>query len=710
MSGKYSAGSLRSYLNLVLRHGRDFGKAFGISLIGIIRPFGTKPNPSGVPSYQPYYLPSGIAPDGGRFGATASGLNPFGPATQHQGIISGSGTSRNRDLNTDIVRDDVRAFGVKTPMTAVGWAYDIFGYPAPNSSSGWNVFRGTGLIGSGAFGTAMPSGTFKISATGAHEHGAYVPEPLYKAGPVDLRWDEYRGVFAANVSVHSAYVLRPYITGLPVTTNNTPVISTGITYDIRIFDGVANQMTLTGIAHVGPRPINNAYKVYPASSGDFCLLVHCRGSGDIPRFGALVFEMPGVTQCASTGVVDDGGDDGGNGNNNIYSGPEDGDPFASTGLLTGTEFAEGLASYPISPAYGGIGFNTIASGDILIGGTGNNFLKRRLVAGSGLELSFPNTTQAVLSIATGTIFVATGSPLGLAYGGTGASGRNFVAVTGNEVIQGSKQFYGTVRVPMGGSSGNLGLAFVSTGGTLIHAGIFVNSGTHAVSFYNSGILGYEMAITGHIFRQRLVINNTIADTNDPVIIVQQNLPVLSASSGELISFRRHDGGIVGGFTPSGASYSRYINIVNSGIKKFELGPSGDAMYFGLNTSGSTGSGYILAIAASGASTGGINISAATGLSGGNIITAYGGGTIDTNSGYIQLGLSSHRHTLVIPTGVTPGAYQTFLPTGGNLVSREQLGVYLTVTGSPDGYTGELDLGSHVLVISGGIIRTVSVPP
>lgn len=623
MPGRYSASDLTGFLNLVLRRGQDFTKAYGISLAGIFKPFRTKPDPSGVPSYFPVFLTQvpGM-PISGSYGASASGLNPFGLATQYEGVLSGTGV-RGRDLNTDIQRDDVRSFGLKTPATLVGYGYDIFGFPAPNQQLAWNIYRGTSILGSGAFGDVPPSGAFKISATGWNTTGAYVPEPLWRAGPLDVRWDPYMGRWRDPRSVQAARILCAYTGGVAIT-GQPMVYASDVQYDVRLFDGPANQFTLSGIVHVGPKPFDDAYKVRPYASGDFCFLVHYMdgtGTAEMPRFGAWLVEMPGVTQCASgstTGGDTGGGDDGDIGA--LYSGPADGPPMLWEGSLSGTGLLAGLNAYPLTFAQGGLGLSTIASGQILMGSTGNTIIKKSLVAGSGLTLDFSTSGVARLTVSTGTIFIATGTALPIANGGTGSTTRVFVSTTGNETIAGTKRYSDTVRFMMG-SSGIPGIGF-SSGSTALNLGLFVNS-THGLSVYNSGTIPQTWYPTGIVVGQRLVLQNTTVDNNEPVLTIFRNIPNLSVASGDLIRYKDYDGTSIGGFTPSGTSYSKSVRLHNaSGYVNVTSNVASGNFECMLPTGGQLVSTAMLATGIAVGYTGDVDVGAGTLTIVGGIITGY----------------------------------------------------------------------------------------
>ncbi|SVE36990.1 uncharacterized protein METZ01_LOCUS489844, partial [marine metagenome] len=68
----------------------------------------------------------------------------------------------------------VRSIGLKAPLVLVGWGYDVEGYPVPNSETD----------------SSAPKSTEFMS------NWLYKPK-YWKAGPLDVRWDETRGVWAS---------------------------------------------------------------------------------------------------------------------------------------------------------------------------------------------------------------------------------------------------------------------------------------------------------------------------------------------------------------------------------------------------------------------------------------------------------------------------------------------------------------------------------
>lgn len=153
-------------------------------------------------------------PEGGASEPTAKELNPFNPFNNLQGMQidghevdedpwtsgghnitfslthdpsesglypDGSGAPVNGHFEKDhfarhsVAISGIRGVGLKMPMVATGWGYDTDGNPVP---------AGTGTV----------NGVQNIDP-----EAAYNPA-TWKSGPVDLRWDNARGVWAAGTS------------------------------------------------------------------------------------------------------------------------------------------------------------------------------------------------------------------------------------------------------------------------------------------------------------------------------------------------------------------------------------------------------------------------------------------------------------------------------------------------------------------------------
>lgn len=318
-----------------------YGKAYGSSFASLFKAFTTNTGAAGLPHY--------IAPlttllnNSGVFNITSSGLNPFGVNTVFENIYSDA--ALQDDISVHVPQSTtVRTHGWKTPVQVVGWGYDIFGYPAPNSCEGWYT---------SAYNSGVVPGTEFISHTGSFNalHGSNVTPNNWLAGPVDMRWDQLRKIWTGNCGgVYAARVTNVYVDG-DTYAAGSGYYAENVSYDVMRFDGIADQTKLIGVSHIGPKPATNTYKIIPLNVGDFCFIVHYLDDNDLPRYGVWLTELPAVEECATSGTESfysnfDG----------VYvSDPSGGNPADSSGLLIGVELFNGLSNFPLPYQYGGLG-------------------------------------------------------------------------------------------------------------------------------------------------------------------------------------------------------------------------------------------------------------------------------------------------------------------------------------------------------------------
>lgn len=161
----YNAGA-QSYSN--------FGDKAYMSADGLMRPFSTVAK-SGWPNFElPTSSGSGLI--------NSLTLNPFDSGNDITALAYGTGQSP--DLLTGLLRGTgeipssgefvvpYRALGLRLPAVGVGWGYDLNGLPVP-SGTGVNGFREDYLYNM--------------------EH--------WKAGPIDLRWDEGKKIWSSNPTI-----------------------------------------------------------------------------------------------------------------------------------------------------------------------------------------------------------------------------------------------------------------------------------------------------------------------------------------------------------------------------------------------------------------------------------------------------------------------------------------------------------------------------
>ena len=145
----------------------DYNNKAIMSMDGLFAPFSTVPHE---------FLPSMKLVDSSGEPASRE-LNPFtsgdptnvltrGDAVTLDSMINGEGLTLKTGDHEDLI---ARGVGIKFPMIGVGWGRDINGDPVP----------------------AHPE------KTGEYHPDFRTDTSLWKAGPVDIRWDEDRGVWAA---------------------------------------------------------------------------------------------------------------------------------------------------------------------------------------------------------------------------------------------------------------------------------------------------------------------------------------------------------------------------------------------------------------------------------------------------------------------------------------------------------------------------------
>lgn len=157
----------------------NYGTKALMDLNGLLRPFATNSvNSSGIPSFSGYV--------GTTSRITAQSLNPFkisetvyGSSSGHdieivtRGNVFPTGDLSIKKGNNDYGDSNTsyRALGLRAPLVLVGWGFDLSGKPVPNISP------------------TSPSGQFLPN---------YLRRPdTWKAGPLDVRWDDNRGVWSA---------------------------------------------------------------------------------------------------------------------------------------------------------------------------------------------------------------------------------------------------------------------------------------------------------------------------------------------------------------------------------------------------------------------------------------------------------------------------------------------------------------------------------
>lgn len=264
----------------------DFDKKSLMDLGGLFRPFETSGvRGHGLPSF------SGIMPTTSN-PVTAMSLNPFKISESLQGsglghdieyIARGTGITAINDLSIlkagkygDVAisgesTPTFRGLGLRAPAVLVGWGFDTNQKPVPNKNP------------------ASPTAEFADN---------YLRRPdLWKAGPLDVRWDESRGVWSAAGSVFRVAKLVEHLipggaafaqlasvtitSGSPVSFPYGGNASFSLTFEsglTRIFDGLKNNS------------INSTYPTYPATpSGAVIYVSKEQTTNEFFMFGASVW-------------------------------------------------------------------------------------------------------------------------------------------------------------------------------------------------------------------------------------------------------------------------------------------------------------------------------------------------------------------------------------------------------------------------------------
>ena len=475
--------------------------------------------------------------------ANASGLNPFGSHTVGQGLVWGTGNIAPSGMEFRVQRDAVRTFGLKGPLQLVGFGYDIFGYPAPNADASWHISGYRSVNGpSAGFAALIPPGTSAEVSGQMAMAGANVPSTGWKAGPVDLRWDVLRGVWTAPQSVYSARIYSSDISG---SINSTAyAYSKDIRYTVQVFDGPANQLTITGVSQFGIRPEDNTYQVKPLVSGAACLLMHVWENGR-PSYGVLGFESPKLEECDNT--------------------------TRNTDIVYRSSVQ----------AASGIDYENLYENQFLRGSASGGFGNVWLVAGTGISIQHA-PTGTIIGFNSGVAFVSAGvntnitqlqgltTPLTIAQGGTGASGKVWVDLTTSQSISGIKIWQSQARF----DSGSLTNPAITVGGNTSAGFSYSASSGLTASIYGTGV--WNANTTGTFLSHEVKITNVSSIFNPSLTVYPQPLgsPTVlrvlnNAGSGAIdltssgVTFFRTSGSI-GVMAPNGITESYAVILPTGG--------------------------------------------------------------------------------------------------------------------------------------------------
>lgn len=145
--------------NVITELSDNYSKKAGMTLDGLLRPFSTNTDASGIMKYG--------VPASGALTPTINDLNPFAGGHDIDFVVFGDAVPENSDLVPD--QDNQRPLCLKGPVVVGGWGYDTNGKPVPNDTPG------------------APSESF------VHNHKSRMD--LWKVGPLDIRWDDIRKVW-----------------------------------------------------------------------------------------------------------------------------------------------------------------------------------------------------------------------------------------------------------------------------------------------------------------------------------------------------------------------------------------------------------------------------------------------------------------------------------------------------------------------------------
>lgn len=144
----------------------EIKKIGAIGMEGLFRPYQTNFEA------ETTYLPKFTKPTASGAGnPNVNDLNPFKEGHDISIVLQTENGAYKDYVNRGEPSEDLQPIGLKTPIVAVGWGYDTAGNPVPSSSPGQFL-----------------------------ENYEKRPE-TWKAGPIDLRWDEERGVWATGSSL-----------------------------------------------------------------------------------------------------------------------------------------------------------------------------------------------------------------------------------------------------------------------------------------------------------------------------------------------------------------------------------------------------------------------------------------------------------------------------------------------------------------------------
>jgi len=164
-----------------------FRNTSSMGMEGLVRPFSTNLNPASGNILSHYVNP--LVPTGQSI--TLREINPFVSGCDMLWLSSGPNFNGYNSQGSGFMSQDIRALGLRGPLVMEGWGYDLAGKPVPNK-------------------VANPSGTILYQNSSgnldAFASGYLVNSSLWPVGPVDLKWDKFRGVWTAPAIIYGTVV------------------------------------------------------------------------------------------------------------------------------------------------------------------------------------------------------------------------------------------------------------------------------------------------------------------------------------------------------------------------------------------------------------------------------------------------------------------------------------------------------------------------
>lgn len=203
----YTQTVQESVANVRANRDEDFRVSACMSLEGLLRPFSTNVNASGISTLK--------AVDENVPGINMNMLNPLQNGNDFLWFSTGETYSGLNNRKRTFDTSDARILGLRGPAMMVGWGFDIQGNPVPNISA------------SGSDPLQNYSPQFKTN---------YLSNSIdWPGGAVDLRWDKFRSVWASP-----GMVLTGRVADNPISPGGSGLMQLVIGHDSRVLDDKIN--------------------------------------------------------------------------------------------------------------------------------------------------------------------------------------------------------------------------------------------------------------------------------------------------------------------------------------------------------------------------------------------------------------------------------------------------------------------------------------